>query len=83
MVLGHHVFKHSFKNMQNTNGTARLQCQIFNVFLSYWATEGMAPNPEPFGLLWNEKFVQLLEAVGTRNMQCRLRSTQGWAAFCM
>lgn len=36
----------------------------FNVFLSCWATEGMAPNPEPLGLLRDEKFVQLLEAVG-------------------
>lgn len=41
----------------------------------------MAPNPEPFGLLWNEKFVQLLEAVEICNMQCMLESTQDWVAF--
>lgn len=41
----------------------------------------MAPNPEPFGLLWNEKFVQLLEAVEICNMQCMLKSTQDWVAF--
>lgn len=33
----------------------------FNVFLSCWATEGMAPNPEPLGLLWNEKFCNFLK----------------------
>lgn len=41
----------------------------------------MAPNPEPLGLLWNEKFVQLLEAVEICNMQCSLRSTQDRVAF--
>lgn len=41
----------------------------------------MASNPEPLGLSWNEKFVQLLEAVEICSMQCRLKSTQDWAAF--
>lgn len=83
MVLGHHMFLNIVLKI------CKIQMELldysvnFNVFLSCWATEGMAPNPEPLGLLWNEKFVQLLEAVGTRNMQWRLRSTQGWAAFCV
>lgn len=41
MGLGHHIlsendcyFKRSFKNIQNTNGTARLLCQILKGFLS-------------------------------------------------
>lgn len=41
----------------------------------------MARHPEPLGLLWNEKFVQLLEAVEICNMQCRPKSAQDWVAF--
>lgn len=41
----------------------------------------MAPRPEPLGLLWNEKFVQLSEAVEICNMQCRPKSAQDWVAF--